>query len=203
MLIPVCRLLLSGCILCSVSMAHAEIYKCTDANGKVIFSDKACGTNAHAVELAPLNTVSGADEIEYSDKADLLVCPGGHGTVLPSKLCKDPGRNDCQFRLGYLINLITDINTLKNDISDAQIDLIEKYYRNGTELWEFGTPGREWDAGTGIRGYVVIRRTKPVFYMATLYQGLPSKGPNGSVRRLPLKGRHLKRCKDKSIMDRE
>jgi hypothetical protein len=188
-------------ILFAASAANAGIYKCSDADGQVMFSDKACDTNVNTIELKSLNTPAPEEKPAYSDKSDLRICPGGHGTILPEKLCDDTETTGCRFRSDYLRNIITDIGTLRNDISDAQVDLIEKNIRQGSELWEFSAPDNEWDAGTGIRGYVVISHFKPVFYMVALYQGLPNKPPNGDVRYLPLEGRYLKACKDRTIMD--
>jgi len=202
MTIRIHKLIISVLILFGVSIAHAEIYKCNDIYGVLQFSDKPCGKNAQAVELESLNISSSPEKVEHSDTLDLLICSGGQGTILPSKLCQSPGSSDCQFRSNYLRSIIIDVNTLNNDISETQIELIKKHAEPGTEIWEFGTRSNEWDEGTGIRGYVVIRKTKAIYFVPVLYQGLPNKQPSGDIRPLPLKGRDYKRCQDRSIMDK-
>lgn len=194
--------------LIMAAMAHADFYKCEDASGRTIFSDRPCGNNASLIETNSANTSSETNgttapvKTEYGDRPDLLVCSGGHGTTLPAKLCDPSNPNNCLFRFEYLKNVITDAETLKNDISDSQISLVEKNIKSGDELWEFGTPGNEWDGGTGIRGYVVLRKLKATFYLAVLHQGVPNKSPAGGVRYLPLKGRP-KSCENRNIMNVE
>jgi Domain of unknown function (DUF4124) len=195
------KFVIAALIISGVSIAHAEIYKCNDINGEVQFSDKPCGRNAKAIELESSNINSRSERVDLNDNPDLLICPGEQGTNLPIKLCQQLGSTDCQFRLNYLRNIITDVNTLNNDLSKTQIDLIKKYTQPGTVIWEFGTRSNEWDEGTGIRGYVVLKKTRAIYFVPVFYQGLPNKLPNGDIRHLPLKGRDYKRCEDRNIMD--
>ena len=201
------RKFLSILVLCSVAVStQASFYKCIDPNGKTIFSDKPCGKEQQTIKINQTNTTTPVEinsgDIKYSNKPDLLVCPGGHGTNLPAKLCNSSKSTNCQFETKYLKNVITDLQELKNELSDPEFDVVKKNLKSSDELWEFGTPGNEWDSGTGIRGYVVMKKLNAVFYMAVLHQGYPNYPPNGSVAYLPKKG-PPKKCKDRNIMDRE
>lgn len=202
------NLLLIFPIVFFVSTTRADIYKCYDTNDRVHFSDKPCGKNSQAVELEPLNIspageklISNIDNVKYSDRLDLLICSGDEGTILPIKLCQETIGADCRFHPFYLTRVVRDIDSLSTDISESQIDLIKKYSVTGTEAWEFATPSSEWNTGTGVRGYVVLKNETAMYYVPVLYQGLPNKPPDGEARRLPLKSRDHKKCKDRSIMD--
>lgn len=196
-------------ILIFASVTHANIYKCYDADGRIQFSDKPCDENSEAIELQPLNISSStkpansdAGAVEFSDKVDLLTCPGGEGTKLPAKLCKKLSSGGCSFNSQYLKRIVTSIDELKVDISDKQVELLKRHSDSKTEVWEFGTPGNEWDIGTGIRGYVVMKKENAKFFVATLYQGLPNKQPGGQARLLPLDSTHLTRCSARTVLDK-
>ena len=196
-------------ILFFASVSHADIFKCYDANGGIQFSDKPCDGNAEAIELKPLNISSGtkpatsnAGAVEFSDKVDLLTCPGGEGTNLPAKLCQKLSGAGCTFNSQYLKRIVTNIDELRADISEKQVELLKKYSGSKTEAWEFGTPSNEWDAGTGIRGYVVLKNESAKFFVATLYQGFPNKQPSGQARFLSLDSGHLNKCSARTLLDK-
>lgn len=195
-------------LLAAVGTANADYYKCKDKSGRTVFSDTPCGAGVRVRETDSASSLpqesqqDTAEDMKYGDRPDLLVCPGDHGNTLPAKLCDSSQATSCYFKFEYLQNLLANANDLKNDITESQANLIEKNVGNGDELWEFGTPGSDWDSGTGIRGYVVLRRLKATFYLAVLYQGIPNKSPDGGARYLPLKGRPT-RCENRNIMSVE
>lgn len=191
------------------SVTLADIYKCHDTDGSVHFSDNPCNEKSEPIELEPLNISSGTKsvssdegELEFGERVDLLVCPGGEGTKLPIKLCLNSSSLGCVFNNKYLKRVVSNIDDLKADVSQKQLTLLNEQYVSKTELWEFGTPGNEWDVGTGIRGYVVLNNVKAEFFVAAIYQGFPNKPPSGQARLLPLDSTKHKKCSARTILDR-
>ena len=190
--------------------SHAGLYKCYDQNGSVQYTDEPCEGNSSTLNLEPLNINSdskssstnvNSEDVKMTKRVDKLICKGGVGTKLPAKLCLG-SQESCKFPTAYLKRVVTNLDKLKSSISEKQVELLKKYSGTKTEVWEFGTPSSEWDSGTGMRGYVVIKKGKGIFFVPTLYQGFPNIPPAGHARMLPAVGKNYKQCTDRSIMDR-
>lgn len=68
-----CRCFLLGVLLAlAAAPGYTEIYKCTDAEGRITFDDEECGSNAEVIQLDE-NTTTGVDlrlQGEWSEKTD-------------------------------------------------------------------------------------------------------------------------------------
>jgi len=185
---------------------NAEIFHCLDKQGKSIFSDSACGENANKIDLKTVNSYSPSEkkswfELSKNKRADLQICGPYKGTRIPIKLCENDSPSTCNARSSYLKNVITDYSILKEDkLTTQDILALKNATKPKHTLWSFNAPNKEWDLGTGIRGYIITHRHKATYVHVVLYQGLPNKFDDGTIRWLPSNG-IPKRCRYRSIMD--
>jgi len=198
------------CTFVLVSVAHAEVYQWRDGEGMLHFGDKPPeDSNARQVEIKQNQNVILADNPQVngntqaravSDRVDSLVCKAKAGNRLPRKLCDSSNKKQCLFRTDYLGRLVKP-EAIKDEIAEQEFEQLKQRHVPGTLLWTYQSPSQEWDQGTGIRGYVLLKgkTERDLGYLiVVMYQGRPNLPPNGGPIFLPEKGRP-KQCDQRDL----
>lgn len=178
--------------LSSFTSAYAEIYKWTDENGNVIFSDKNTNVNSEVITIKEPNSIKaknkpepkqGDSDIEYA--LNIRKLNSEYGTNIPKELCADKHKNPCKMPINLLLQPVNNINETKHNLTNSAWNALKK--RSGTGkataskgTWEFNLCREKWKKNkycVPVNGYIVIKDNIVEFYTFFI-KGISSRPDN-------------------------